>query len=34
MLLKCGRLEQIKKSDVKAALDNNEYTLYLRPKNN
>ena len=31
-VLKCGRIEQINRSDVEAALDTDEYTLYLRPK--
>ena len=32
LLLKCGRVSQIKSSDVEAAIDTDEYTLYLRPK--
>ena len=32
LLLKCGRVSQIKRSDVEAAIDTDEYTLYLRPK--
>ena len=32
ILLKCNRVGQIKSSDVEAALDNDEYTLYLKPK--
>ena len=32
LLLKCGRVSQIKRSDVEAAVDTDEYTLYLKPK--